>query len=462
MLRVTLASSPGAQLPPAGPQAPGPASRSVPSRGLVRSSDVGLMATPLARLRLVANHVAAPADQGRGRSGGAVRRITSDELARHNTSKSMWIAVDGKVYDMTSFLAEHPGGKRLPLKYAGMDATEVWHSMHRPEVLDEYGRDLVIGVLDDGGASEASPAPGPAAGPSARDVAAYRTALLACETELRAFIDEENCHPIVVRLAWHDSGTFDAALVDQWPLCGGANGSIRFGRELSHSANAGLRKAVLYLEPFKERFPIISWADLIQLAAATAIVLAGGPKSPMRYGRVDVASESECPAEGRLPGAAPPFDDGSPDAATHLRRVFGRMGFSDSEIVALSGAHTLGRAFRERSGTVDEGYGASKGTRFTKPGSNRPRADGQAGMGMAGGRSWTERWLAFDNSYFSEGGAALLRLPTDDALRTDPHFRVAFDRYAHHPQAFFVDFSSAHAKLAELGSRFEPPGGIIV
>ena len=33
------------------------------------------------------------------------------------------------------------------------------------------------------------------------------------------------------------------------------------------------------------------------------------------------------------------------------------MGFDDEDIVALSGAHTLGRAFKERSGVVENGYG---------------------------------------------------------------------------------------------------------
>jgi catalase (peroxidase I) len=42
-----------------------------------------------------------------------------------------------------------------------------------------------------------------------------------------------------------------------------------------------------------------------------------------------------------LPGAEPPFE-GAPDAATHLRNVFSRMGFDDKEIVALSaGLHSL-------------------------------------------------------------------------------------------------------------------------
>lgn len=63
----------------------------------------------------------------------------------------------------------------------------------------------------------------------------------------------------------------------------------------------------------------------------------------MRYGRVDTQSPEECPKEGNLPGANAPFDDGSPDAPAHLRKVFHRMGFSDRDIVALSGAHTTGR-----------------------------------------------------------------------------------------------------------------------
>merc|ERR1719184_328818 len=95
----------------------------------------------------------------------------------------------------------------------------------------------------------------------------YRERLRALRQELFAFIDEINCNPILVRLAWHDSGTFDRTIgTNKFPLCGGANGSIRFDQELSHGANAGLKKAINYLKPFKQRFPEISWSDLIQLA----------------------------------------------------------------------------------------------------------------------------------------------------------------------------------------------------
>ncbi|KAG8468917.1 hypothetical protein KFE25_007435 [Diacronema lutheri] len=434
----------------------------------------------LERMRVLSAHlrlVSGPAPPSR-----ALREITPAELAEHKTAKSMWLAIDGIVYDMTPFLDDHPGGKRLPLKYGGTDASEVWHSMHRPEILAEHAAPLAIGVL---AGSRAAPPTGAPAGarPAARDARAYAASLGACERELRAFIDEENCHPILIRLAWHDSGTYDRALAGRWPECGGANGSIRFDAELAHGANAGLKKAVLYLQPFKDKFIELSWADLIQLGGAIALELAGGPRSPVRYGRVDVESEAGCPPEGRLPSAYPPFP-GNVDAATHLRHVFGRMGFSDAEIVALSGAHTLGRAFRERSGVVSEGYGKASATRFTHPDTNRPRADGAAGLGMAGGRSWTERWLAFDNSYYADGLAAgqrgeagaaggggsgapprdgaLLWMPTDAALHSDPIFRLSASRYAHDARAFATDFASAHAKLAELGSRFDPPEGIVL
>ena len=82
----------------------------------------------------------------------------------------------------------------------------------------------------------------------------------------------------------------------------------------------------------------------------------GGPKIPVKYGRLDA---DRCPAEGNLPDAKPPFGTGHPTAASHLRAIFYRMGFDDREIVALSGAHTLGRAFKERGGVVENGYGAA-------------------------------------------------------------------------------------------------------
>jgi L-ascorbate peroxidase len=39
-------------------------------------------------------------------------------------------------------------------------------------------------------------------------------------------LDKSNAAPILVRLAWHDSGTYDHAAQKDWPTCGGANGYV--------------------------------------------------------------------------------------------------------------------------------------------------------------------------------------------------------------------------------------------
>lgn len=56
--------------------------------------------------------------------------ITGDELAKHNTKDSCWIAINGQVYDVTSFIDHHPGGASLILKLGGQDATEQYSTFH--------------------------------------------------------------------------------------------------------------------------------------------------------------------------------------------------------------------------------------------------------------------------------------------------------------------------------------------
>jgi cytochrome b involved in lipid metabolism len=42
------------------------------------------------------------------------------------------VVIHGKVYDLTSFLPEHPGGKKVILNYAGKDATPGFEPIHPP------------------------------------------------------------------------------------------------------------------------------------------------------------------------------------------------------------------------------------------------------------------------------------------------------------------------------------------
>ncbi len=216
--------------------------------------------------------------------------------------------------------------------------------------------------------------------------------------------------PLMVRLAWHDAGTYNVE-----DNTGGANGSIRFVPESEHGANAGLGKAVELLEPIHAANPGISYADLYQLASVVAIEFAGGPKIPFRMGRKDAAPE-QCTPDGRLPDADKKMG--------HLRDVFYRMGLNDTDITVLSGAHTLGRAHKDRSG-------------FEGP--------------------WTHQPIVFDNTYFIEimketPDPDLLRLTSDLALLDEPETKALCEKYATDKEAFFKDYVDSHVKLSELGA----------
>jgi len=70
------------------------------------------------------------------------RIITLEELKEHNTAKSCWMAIHDRVYDVTKFLDEHPGGEEVLLEQAGVFATEafedVGHSTDARELMEDY------------------------------------------------------------------------------------------------------------------------------------------------------------------------------------------------------------------------------------------------------------------------------------------------------------------------------------
>ncbi|KAK3561820.1 hypothetical protein QTP86_017074 [Hemibagrus guttatus] len=74
--------------------------------------------------------------------GGDVKCYSCKEVQAHNASKDTWLIIHDKVYDITSFLEEHPGGEEVLLEQAGSDATEsfedVGHSTDAREMLQQY------------------------------------------------------------------------------------------------------------------------------------------------------------------------------------------------------------------------------------------------------------------------------------------------------------------------------------
>ena len=167
----------------------------------------------------------------------------------------------------------------------------------------------------------------------------------------------------------------------------------------------------------------------------------------MRYGRKDAPGALSQVKEGNLPAGGKPWPAPSTDAASHLRAIFHRMGMTEGEIVALSGAHTIGRARTTRSG-----FGVDK-TKYTDDPSK----------GTPGGTSWTPDFQTFNNSYFTEtkkavdgsGDPELLVLDTDKCIFEDSSFKPFAEKYAASQADFFKDYAAAHVKLAELGAVWE-------
>ncbi|MCJ1254966.1 heme peroxidase [Lignoscripta atroalba] len=241
--------------------------------------------------------------------------------------------------------------------------------------------------------------------------------------------DDGSYGPVLVRLAWHCSGTYDKETGT-----GGSNGAtMRFAPEGDHGANAGLKAARDFLAPVKEKFPWITYSDLWTLGGVCAIQEMQGPTIPWRPGRMD-RDVSMCTPDGRLP-------DGAKEQ-THLRAIFGRMGFDDREIVALSGAHALGRCHTDRSG-------------FEGPWSFSPTVMSNDYYRLLLGEKWNFRKWDGPKQYQDLSTKSLMMLPTDMALIKDKEFKKHVERYAKDDQVFFSEFRDVIVKLLELGVPFQ-------
>ncbi|GMY14682.1 L-ascorbate peroxidase 2, cytosolic [Fagus crenata] len=251
----------------------------------------------------------------------------------------------------------------------------------------------------------------------------YQKEVEKCKKKLRGLIAEKRCAPIMLRVAWHSARSFDVKT-----KTGGPFGTIRHPAALAQEANNGLDIAVRLLEPIKDQFPILSYADLYQLAGVVAVEVTGGPEIPFHPGRAD---KTEPFPEGRLPNATKGSD--------HLRDIFGRMGLSDKDIVVLSGGHTLGRCHKERSGFEGPWRPGPPTLLFSiTPTSSKTYLS-------------LVSWVDVFWELLSGEKEGLIQLPSDKALIEDPIFRPLVEKYAADEDAFFADYAEAHLKLSELG-----------
>lgn len=71
-------------------------------------------------------------------------KLTMAEVEQHNSEEDCWIAIHGKVYDLTDFAEEHPAGPESIIELAGQDGTEEFEAVHSEGILQDFDP---VGIL---------------------------------------------------------------------------------------------------------------------------------------------------------------------------------------------------------------------------------------------------------------------------------------------------------------------------
>lgn len=110
------------------------------------STSVASVDGSVSRATLAGSPLSQAAPPARAGVVGSNEGLTAAEVARHSSADDAWVVLDGVVYDLTRYLANHPGGAKVILAGAGKDCTEEWKSIH-PHGLDLAATDYKIGRL---------------------------------------------------------------------------------------------------------------------------------------------------------------------------------------------------------------------------------------------------------------------------------------------------------------------------
>jgi len=185
---------------------------------------------------------------------------------------------------------------------------------------------------------------------------------------------------------------------------------------------------------------VVSCADILAVAARDSVVALGGPTWTVQLGRRDATTASLSAANTNIP--APTLN------LTALTTAFTSKGFTAKQMVALSGAHTIGLArcttFRNRiynETNINSAFATSlKG--------NCPSSGGDNNTAPLDTTSSTK----FDNAYFTNlvGNKGLLhsdqQLYSGGSGSTDS--QVA--SYSSSQSTFYSDFTAAMVKMGGL------------
>lgn len=78
-------------------------------------------------------------------AGSPKKQFTREEIEKHDKEDDCWVVINGKVFDATSVLDWHPGGKAPIMAHAGKvhnDTTDDFMSIH-----DDYAEQKLSGIV---------------------------------------------------------------------------------------------------------------------------------------------------------------------------------------------------------------------------------------------------------------------------------------------------------------------------
>ncbi|KAL5982812.1 Peroxidase 47 [Asimina triloba] len=196
---------------------------------------------------------------------------------------------------------------------------------------------------------------------------------------------------------------------------------------------------------------VVSCADILAMAARDAVLWTGGPLYDIPQGRKD-GTRSKIEDTINLP--APTLN------SSDLIKTFRRHGFSVQELVALSGAHTLGVArcssFKNRLSNFDPAHDVD-------PTLNANFAKTLAKTCKAGDKAeapFDQTRTTFDNDYYNalQSGAGVLT--SDQTLYASLRTRSLVNDYALNQAMFFLDFSQAMVRMGLVDVKEDDEGEI--
>ncbi|XP_027077507.2 peroxidase 51 [Coffea arabica] len=199
----------------------------------------------------------------------------------------------------------------------------------------------------------------------------------------------------------------------------------------------------------------VSCADILAMAARDVIALAGGPSYAVELGRLDGLSSTASSVNGRLP--KPSFN------LNQLNAIFAANGLSQTDMIALSGAHTVG--FSHCNRFANRIYNFSPQNPID-PTLNRAYASQLQSMcprvvnpTIAINMDPTTP-RTFDNVYFQNLVTGKGLFTSDQVLFTDSRSKPTVNAWASNSQAFQNAFVAAMTKLGRVGVKTGRNGNI--